>query len=367
MKNTVIILLSTTLFILTGCMTSKVNRLHSTTNQLSNDVDSYVELSNKVVDLNNKVIVLKQQKSLTSLMRDSPDLSSDEKNKKEASSEFALTYETLYMNKELALALNKQNAMLSEYFKKLPLILDDKKADIEGLVNNIDIMNQVIEQNIPDKSELKGRLSKNESSAITKTLSSGFSVYQLHYFKKAIDRHYPVIKNALVLQKAFIKYNSIQAVTGKNIDYNIKYENQKNNLVNKHLTALKKTDRAQETFNQDQMKTMEEQIAQPFKLQRVNTTGINKNPKNKVLSKDYIEICMDKKQSSLVSTESYYDLEQQFTDKGDKVVCEFINILGLLKERKFDLVELSTFENSIKEYNDLVDFINKDYKPKQSE
>ncbi|WP_419299203.1 hypothetical protein [Acinetobacter guillouiae] len=180
--------------------------------------DKYAKLSDRAVD-NYQALVLKEQKNELSIgLLPSENMNSDIQ-KNSPQTKFNTSYRIIYKNQIRNAAIKRQSKDLAEYFKSLPLILEDKKADINGLVKDIDIMNQVIEQNITLDKKFEGRLKVAQSDSISNTLSSGFRLYQYHIFKKTIRDHYPIIIKALVNQRIFLAENAESSTKNLNKKY----------------------------------------------------------------------------------------------------------------------------------------------------
>ena len=169
---------------LTGCMSSKLDRLHSTTTQLSTDMDTFVGISDKSIKLNNLSVLMEQKNALSNHLIPTENLTEKERIQ-ESKNSFSQIYQKIHTKQEQNKALKKQSIALAAYFKKLPLLLEKKNPDVTGLVKNIDILNQVVEKNLTDKDKLEGRLSGTQVDVLSKPIMSGFRAYQYHIFKKS--------------------------------------------------------------------------------------------------------------------------------------------------------------------------------------
>jgi len=377
--------------LLTGCATSKVERLHTTTTKLSEDVEKYAALSNKSIDFNRELNYYLTKQMYSEQL--SPEPSFDlQKNKELAADRFNTGFSTLYDNREREEAFKLQNAALVTYFKSLPLILENKNADINGVVKSIDQLNQVIEKNSKVSDELKEGLKKQESNLIGKSLSSGFSHYQYHIFKKAIKNHYPVILKSILYQKAYFDENNGTATDQMNRKYFDDLEALRANYVSQSINLanlpIKDEARWNPIYPQEQLDKVAALAQQPYKLVVVGPNEPPVTENQRVKSQAYLEYCQldQKKQSQIfdkrklkyaeqtlnfknlqgqVVNRGYFDIEGAFKDSGDQVACEFINIMGLLSEHDFDRIELKTWEKSISDYDKLIDHVRPHYNQKK--
>ncbi|MFW1759852.1 hypothetical protein, partial [Acinetobacter guillouiae] len=67
-------------------------------------------------------------------------------------------------------------------------------------------------------------------------------------------------------------------------------------------------------------------------------------------------------------TEEYkilFDIEKYYKNSGDQVICEMINIVGLLNEHNFDQIELTTLERNLNTYEELMNYISPRPKAKE--
>ncbi|MHA3104600.1 hypothetical protein [Acinetobacter sp. ANC 3791] len=377
--------------LLTGCVSSKVERLHTTMTDLSQDVESYTALSNKSIDLNRELGKFKTHEMYSEQLR--PDQNQDlQKNAKLAADRFNYGFNTLYGNKEREEAFKLLSVSLVNYFKTLPLILENKNADINGVVKSIDQLNQVIEQNSTVSEDLKEGLKKQESELIGKSLSSGFSAYQYHIFKKAIKNHYPVIMKAIIYQRNYFNENNQLATNELNKKYfeelqklNMNYVKQSENIAK---LPLRNEARRNPVYSKEEFDKATALTKLPYKLVIVDPKKEQALDQPKVKSKAYVEYCelnvseknkvfeRRKKKYSDQTIEfknlqkqvigrGYFDIEGTFEDSGDRVACEFLNIVGLLYEHNFDRIELKTWEKNISEYDKLIDYVSPLYTPKK--
>lgn len=378
--------------LLTGCITSKVERLHAITSQLSPEIDKYISMSNRVIDINHKsVIKLKKEALDTNLEDEIRGRKNEElyKNEEIALNSALLQMYYSYNNTEL---FKQQNIYISEYFKALPKVLEKQEIgnNIEGLVNNIDVLNQIIEKNITVSDELKGRLKPNEASLIESVLSNGLSLYQYSKFKKSIDRSYDVILKALSTQRLSI-------FTGNQV----KFGNLNNNFNNTRLALvhsykkqmsdaknLPQSERMKLTYKDEDFKKLLELSQQPYSLKpnsntttpniavaRYRSVAFQQNCSNSLLDEsnplmnnvqdqqDTFEAQLETKSESPNSTFKY-DFKKLALKSGEKPICELIDIIGLLKEKKYTQIESSTLSREVDKYNKILDFVDPDSRKK---
>ncbi|GAM29709.1 hypothetical protein P23_0203 [Acinetobacter calcoaceticus] len=382
-------------FLLTGCITSKVERLHATTSRLSPEIDKYVSMSNRVIDLNHKSVMKFKKEAFDTNLQDKIRGRKNEELYK--SEEIALNTALIHMyssynNAEL---LKQQNIYLSEYFKTLPKLLEkqDIGNNLEGIVNNIDVLNQIIEKNLTIADELRGHLKPNEASLIESTLSNGLSLYQYEKFRHSIDRSYDVILKALRLQKFSI-------FTGNQILYsflNQNFNNSRKALVDSYIKqmsdarSLNDSERRKVVYKEDDFNKLIELSQQPYKIKPsddTKTSNVNLARYRSVAFQQYCSASLLNENNPLLTNiqdkeatfEAYlrpnseshnlsfsYDIEQFGLKSGEKPVCELIDIIGLLKEKKYSQVESSTLSKDIAQYNKILDFVDSDNQKKQED
>jgi len=372
-------------FLLTGCVTSKVERLHSTTTQLSTDIDNYVAMTNRVIDLNQRSYLDFNKNRLIKSNLMANDLSGSEG---AVYPNDTVTFNTnlvhIYNNQSVGDKVKQQNKYISEYFKKLPSLLEDKDIgkSIEGLINNVDILNQVIEQNLVTSDEFKGRLKPNEASLIESTLNNGFKYYQYHSFRKAIDRHYDVLLKALELQKSY-NYKANEFIF---FDFNQQFHKQQKALVDsyikQHIDAVKLEpgERIKVNYSNDDFSKITEMVKQPFILTKLDVKTNESQLKPDQHSAAYIKSCsqnrvdefrkrindrvvevypfnakLDSDKNTPLST-YVFDVEQAAKIKGEIPVCALIDIIGLLKEKRYYQVESVSLSRGVADYNKMLDF-----------
>lgn len=384
-----ILTVSVCFWMLAGCVSTKVDRLHTTTTKLSTDIDKFAELSNKSIEFNTALTLSERKKSL--LRQLEPTGSNTGKQDYERiEKEFSKNYEILYLSKLNNQALKEQNELLVKYFKTLPLILENKNADVNGLVKNIDILNQAIEQSVTSDDELKGGLNDNEKDVISKSISSGYSAYQYHIFKKSIKNHFPIIIKALLIQKLSFKDNYIKAARGLNKEYFSAYTDIKKSYINQYSENLSGVKTDKPSYGDEDFAKIEQLIKKPYVIVNLDSTGSEEITTPKVKSQAYKQHCESSSdprvqerlsrerqlnyieykemvinpydQNNKENKKVYFDIEQKFKNSGEQVVCELINIVGLIKENNFDRIELVTFENEMENYSQLLDYISKQNK-----
>lgn len=387
-------------FLLTGCITGKVERLHTTTSQLSNEVDNYVSMMNRNIDLNHKADLKLKRKVLDLRLQDTIRGSNELYETDTLALNSVLAQ--LYYNKNNAELYKKQNKYISNYFKSLTNILEEKEIanNIEGLVKNVDVLNQVIEKNIKIEDELKGRLKPNETSIIESTLSNGFKIYQYHKFRKGVDNSYDVILEALYLQKL----NIIIGNHGLFLDLNENAFTSRESLVssyNKQISEAKKLVASENqqkiVYKEEDFKKLTELAHQPYMLQRVDTENQPTNVTSSYRSEAFRKLCpapeikkadnslgailpplntfdakieiKDPSQYKNTSQTFKYKFEiESFALKSAEIpVCELIDIVGLMKEKKYSQIETTSLKRGIENYNKILDFVDPDSQKKEED
>lgn len=380
--------------LLSGCISSKVSNVHEMSNNLSDDVDKFIQLSNTSVELN-KALVLKEQDHELSNGIFPQDKSKTKRESKVIYNTFQV-YDIIYRNKKINDAYLKQNKVLVDFFKSMPLILDDRSVDIAGLVSNVDNLTQVIEKNVSSDGKVNEGINNDEKDLVTKTLSSGFKVHQYNTFKKSIREQAPNILEALKLRKSLFKENA------KYISYNFlneKYSNDYNNIQNSILNQFNSNEvliargrKPIPQYNLKELKKIDELSNQPYIYFNTINPVDKRYDEPKVKSAAYKKYCYadertqkqefldfieKNKNNSIVIADvsqdppslqsSFYDIERNYLKSGDQLVCELINIVGLMQENKFDDVHLKDFEMYLSNYDELLKYFSNLYLPKKED
>lgn len=380
--------------LLTGCISSKINNASSTTKTLSNDIESFSKLSDKTIELNRVLNLREQQRNLSKDLIPG-DETEDKERDKTSSTNFYSAYSALYRNNKVNDALILQNKYLVSYFKQLPLILEDKSVDIAGLVKNVDTLNQIIENKVTDDQTPVPGLSDVQSGIIAKALSKAFQARQYSLFKKANQLYSPIIIKALINQKLLFRSNAILASKEKiNNEYYmdfIKLHGTYSNQYKNEFKILKSTSNPSiPIYSVDEIKKVEAQFNTPFILTSEKDIKklTNYNPQFK--SSAYIQECIMTKdeqdkdinyilsnnsnnwmtgESSLLGADSdykfIYDIENNYRRNGNDLICNLINIVGLMGENRMNDLDLAKFEKNMDDYNSLLDFFSNKYLPKK--
>lgn len=373
--------------LLTGCMTAKVERLHANTKQLSIDVDSYVAMSNRIIEQKKKQEIKSSLDDINEYIRTNQQYIKQDKSLVNDTLNFNLILKERYTYHSLNEIVKEQNKYLSDYFKTLPLLLEKQETgdSIHGLVNNIDILNQVIEKNITIADEYKGRLKPNEASLIESILSNGFKIHQYETFKHAIDSHYDVILSALNHQRTFIYTANTEIFEGLNKNFLTSQKLLADSFKNQHTEAskLSELERRKINYKEDDFKKFLELTNKPFVLVRTDVKDKSNDSITNYRSQAYLTICSKKmvdeseekfgtdktgndsfelpfEQGDQMEVRKYkFDIEKLAKIKGDAAVCELIDIIGLLKEKKYDQIESKSLNKSIISYNKLIELVDK--------
>jgi hypothetical protein len=231
---------------------------------------------------------------------------------------------------------------------------------------------------------------------------SGFRAYQYHIFKKSFKEHYPVIMNALLDQKLYFRDNYISATDDLNSTYFGSFKKLKQAYVTQYLRLSQEAARTgkdvKNTYSDEEFKKLEALVQQPYKRMTLNDLqnslplhpslqsqaykeycGLATNPKKQEWIKEQQAKAIKKnstflttiyglnKDNKLEEVKGFFDIEQQYQNTGEALICELINIVGLMNENQFDHIELSTFEKYMTEYSQLLEFVTKQYEPKKEE
>jgi hypothetical protein len=362
--------------LLTGCATSKVERLHSTTTQLSTGVDSYVTLTNKVVDFNEKYSLYIDGKQRLELKMKTPLLGMSQKEKEDYNEKnFNRFFLTEYKEYSLGEDARNQSADLSEYFKILPKSLESENLDtnFEGLVNNIDILNKSIEEKIPkDVDGLKGNLTPVEKDLINKIFMEAYKAHQYNQFDERIKDQYIIILQAIINLKDYTHYTLSPVASGLNKDFEDSHQallaSYKKQQKEANLSPAKKS---KAVYSNEDLNKFYELFKQPI-VPNSSSNFLTQEKPQQGRSKLYTEFCR-----SNLSLNNYYkiewydknpsnqpidysfDFEKILLVKGSEPSCELIDILGLLLEKKYNQIDLKNFEKKTADFNNIVDFLMK--------
>jgi outer membrane murein-binding lipoprotein Lpp/environmental stress-induced protein Ves len=391
--DTKIIALIAGSFLLTGCVTAKVERLNATTKQLSTDVDSYVAMVNRILDQYEKKQIEANKDDIEAYLKTDPRYLEGNKEFTDDIEKFNVIFKRRHQSHFVNETMKQQNKYLSEYFKILPSLLEEKDIgdSVQGLVTNIDILNQVKEKNLTIADEYKGRLKPNEASLIESVLTNSFKIHQYQTFKNAVNNHYDVILTSLVGQKNDIHIANTLIFRGLNQQFIDSQMILAESFKNQHTETLKlkKDIGGQVNYNDNDFKKFNEMTQLPFVLVRADITEKPAEVDNSYRSAAYLQYCTNKdlvepkqlpkeipegmnktnKIESFVLTSTdgktiekrkyKFDTQTLAVIKGDIAVCELIDIIGLLKEKKYNQVESTTLKRSVDNYNKILDLVDK--------
>ncbi|WP_447499911.1 hypothetical protein [Acinetobacter oleivorans] len=326
----------------------------------------------------------------------------DEKREEQVKYNFFTFYQNVYFNKEDNDIYLQQNENLSNYFKNLPLILEDKSVDIAGLVENINYLNQVIDKNVNEAGEVQKTTKQPPLDLTVKALSSGFKIYQYNTFKKAIKDPSPVIINLLKKERNLFKVNADSVANLKlNLKYYSEYKVIEDSLVNQYRAKmelrnrgikpkreykLKELENFNEFFNQSYTYIDLQNFTLPNEYEpKVKSAAYNEacviskneqektykdflkdNENNKINTADYTYKLMYPSKP-LPTSDGFFDIEKQFFKSGDQLVCQLINIVGLLNENKLNDIDLNKLDLKMNEYEKLLKFVSSLYIPKNED
>lgn len=389
--DTKIIALIAGSFLLTGCVTAKVERLNATTKQLSTDVDSYVAMVNRILDQYEKKQIEASKGEIEAYLKTDPRYLEDNNKITDDIEKFNVNFIRRHKIHFVNETGKQQNQYISEYFKILPSLLDEKDIgdSVQGLVTNIDILNQVKEKNLTIADEYKGRLKPNEASLIESVLTNSFKIHQYQTFKNAVNNHYDVILTSLVGQKNDIHVANTLIFRGLNQQFIDSQMILAESFKNQHTETLKlkKDIGGKVNYNDNDFKKFNEMTQLPFVLVRADITEKPAEVDNSYRSAAYLQYCTNKdlvepkqlpkeisegmnktkKIDSFVLTSTdgktnekrkyKFDIETLAVIKGDIAVCELIDIIGLLKEKKYNQVESTTLKRSVDNYNKILDLV----------
>lgn len=382
--------------LLTGCISDKINHAHTTAVNLSQDIDKFVILSNTTIELN-KALALKEQDHIISngLLYPNKDLS-----KADRKSHFKYmiyeTYGLMSSKKRVNEAYIRQNQLLGEYFKNLPLILEDKSLDLSGLVDNVDYFNQVLGKKVGEDGQAQGGLTTPQKDIITTTLTSGFKFHQYKIFKKAIQEQSPKIIEALKWQ--IVLFNDNRILVSENYlneQYKNDYINNEKSLLNKfHVNddLIERGGTPVPKYNLEEVKNLSELNSQPYTYYSLLNPVDKKLEEPKVKSEAYIKNCevpektqkdefekfLKRNEKNLIEIKDvskvpptfqlgFYDVERNYSKSGDQLICELINIVGLMQENKFEDVKLNSLEKYLSNYDQFLKYFSNLYLPKKED
>ncbi|GEM_PF-3193966 len=382
--------------LLTGCVSNKINNAHTTAVNLSQDIDKFVILSNTTIELNN-ALALKEQDHIISNGLLYPDKNLSKADRK-SNFKYMIydTYGIMSSNKRANEAHIGQNQSLGKYFKSLPLILEDKSFDVSGLVNNIDYFNQVLGKKVGEDGQAQGGLNTPEQHIITNSLNSGFKFHQYKVFQKAIKESSPQIIEALKWQQVLFMNNRLL------ISENHLNEQYKNDYINNEKSLLNKFDVNEDLrkrgitplpkYNLNEVKNLSELNSQPYTYYSLLNPVDIKLEEPKVKSAAYIKNCevsesvqkeefknflkknennsieiIDVSQATPTFQNGFYDVERNYSKTGDQLICELINIVGLMQENKFDDVKLIGLEKYLSDYEEFLKYFSNLYLPKKED
>lgn len=391
--DTKIIALIAGSFLLTGCLTAKVEHLHATTKQLSTDVDSYVAMVNRILNQYEKKQIEASKDDIEAYIITDPRYLKGNNQLTDDIENFNVNFTRRHSSHFLNETMKQQNKYISKYFKILPSLLDEKDIgdSVHGLVTNIDILNQVKEKNLTIADEYKGRLKPNEASLIESVLSNSFKIHQYQTFKNALDNHYDVILTSLVGQKNDIHIANTLIFRGLNQQFIDSQMILAESYKNQHTETLKlnKDTGSKVNYNDNDFKKFNEMTQLPFVLVSADNTEKPAEVDNSYRSAAYLKYCTNKdlgepkplpkekpegmnktnKIESFILTSNdgktketrkyKFDIETLAVLKGDIAVCELIDIIGLLKEKKYYQVESTTLKRSVDNYNQILDLVDK--------
>ncbi len=363
-------------FLLTGCMTAKVEQLHTTTTQLSSGVDSYVTLTNKVVDFNEKYSLYVVGKQSINLKMKSSLLNMTQNEKEDFNEKnFNRFFLTEYKDYSLGEEARKQASDISEYFKNLPKSLEseDINTNFEGLVNNVDILNKSIEGKISKGTEgLKGNLTPVEKDLINKIFMEAYKGHQYKQFDERIKDQYIVILQAILNLKDYTYYTLTPVTIAVKKDFEDSHKaliaSFKKQQKEANLSAAKKS---KASYSTEDLNKMYELFKQPI-VPNSSSNYLTQEKPQQGRSKLYIEFCSSNLSSNNNYTIQMYDMDSSHPPenysfdfekiiymKGSEPSCELIDILGLLLERKYNQIDLKNFEKKTSDFNNVLDFLMK--------
>ncbi|WP_151745022.1 hypothetical protein [Acinetobacter calcoaceticus] len=378
--------------VITGCVSSKVNNLHSKTSELSTSIVKFAELSNRTADLN-RTLNLKSQEEILASKIDQLDIP-DSLNSKTAEETFNQSFRILNHSRVNLERMRARNQLLVAYFQKLPLILENKEVDFTGLIKNVDLLNQAIEKNISDEGMPNPRLKEAPSGVIASVLSNGFSGYQIHLYKESINNAYPAILSALVSQKNFFKETAILELDRNlNSEYYSNYTKLKDNYSKQYQSTQAIVKQSKKTvrsgYSEESIKALDELVNLPYKPISLNEFT-NEQPQiqsnaykqycvpNEIQKKDekriqekYVQLnnlfLIDMSNNKDTPKLVVFDIDKTFKSTGEQLTCELINIMGILYEGDYKNIELSTLGVKLNEYNNQLDYIMSKYIKKNEE
>lgn len=363
-------------FLLTGCMTNKVEKLHDTTMKLTTGVDSYVALTDKVVDFNEKYSLYIYGKKYIEMNIKTPIVGVTKKEKEEENSNnFNSFFIRKYKEYSLGEDARNQSADLSEYFKLLPKSLESENLDtnFQGLVDNIDILNKAIADKTPKEGEgLKGNLTPEDKDLINKIFMEAYKAYQYNQFDERIKDQYIVILQAIINLKDYTHYALMPVAKDLNIDFQNSHKALLASYSKQREEAnLSPAKRSKAVYSTKDLNKIYELLKEPI-VPNSSSNYLPQNISQQQRTELYTKFC----NSNLSSTKNYtiqvydsnpnkkptdysFDFEKILYMKGSEPSCELIDILGLLLERKYNQIDLRNFEKKTADLNNILEFLMK--------
>lgn len=365
-------------FLLTGCMSAKVEQLHDTTTKLTTDVDSYVTLTNKVVDLNKQSSLYIEGKKDLLLMIRSPILGNTQEEKEEYNSKsFNRVFINQYTRFSTGESIKLQSTQISEYFKNLPKSLESKNLDqnLQGLVKNIDILNQSLEGNIQNNGDApKGKLTPIDDDLINKILMEAYKGHQYKDFDKNINKQYKDVLKAIIHINEYTNSTLIPFAQSLNKDFASSHQELLTSYAKKHKEANSSPAKwSNVAYSNGDLKKIYQLLEQPIVPNSASNDLSQEKPQQERTqlytkfcnyyatspSEDYVIKWYPDDDIKTQPTDYSFNFEKIIYIKGSEPSCELMDILGLLIERKYDQIDLTNFEKKTSDFNNIVDFLMK--------
>ncbi|MEO9280019.1 hypothetical protein ABFY81_08895 [Acinetobacter sp. WA-87] len=364
-------------FLLTGCISAKVEQLHDATTKLTTSVDKYVVLTNKIVDYNDKYsIYIDGNKDLSlGINISTPIEIKDQKEEDENNSRnFNRIFINQYINYSLGEDIKQQSAQLSEYFKILPKSLESENINenFNSLVENIDQLNKIIEGKLRNNGDVpQGNLTTTDKKIIDTFFKEAYQIHQYKQFDKIINDQYEIILQAIINIMNYTNYTLTPVAKNLNSDFENSHKSLLKSFAKQQKQATKSPAKtAKANYSIEDLKKIEQLLNQPM----VANSSLNYLAQESPLqerSKLYTKFCPSNLSSSKYYTIKWYisdNKNSQYTDysfdfknilymKGREPNCELIDILGLLLERKYKQIDLSKFEKKTSDLDKVVDFL----------
>lgn len=353
-------------FLLTGCITAKVEQLHTTTSQLSNDVDNYVVVTSKVVDFKKQSILNYQTKDTLSAFLKSRQINKTKEEKLEEdlmnfNDNFLANYKT-YSNGE---NIKKQASQISAYFKMLPKTLESKdlEPNFLNLVKNIDVLDKTIEGDLTkDSPELKGGLRPIESDLIDKLFMEGYKTYEYKKFQSLMDIQYEIVLQSIITLKMYTSFTLTPTANKLYYDFESSYKDLYASYLNQHEIAYNKNkiEINKVQYSNDDLKKINDLFSQPVVINSSVSEHNFNNKSNIFRSKAYIDNCLsndDFDNTGYTINEYVFNLRNVLYKKGTDPSCELIDILGHLKEKNYNRIDLNSFERANTDLENVINFL----------